>query len=305
MSNNIIGSANNLPNAEDISIHGVPGVFGEVDVLVQSKVNRSTEAKQLKKLLKPGFDWGLFSPPIIAVFPDKTEWLLDGDHRRFMYRHTYPNKKTMPCMKIQVSSEEEYHRLFYQINWSQRKNANREQVFIHQVLAGEPTALELRDELIRCNLCIYGSPEEFGTVGAPNSKRITKGAFQKALKLGTDNVKLAVRLLSDAWPDDEKIQGELLEGATILFSLHKCFSDGSIIDLDFKNWFKKHMSIYTQYSIASDYKIKGGRVHHKHGESIAHGLILEYRKVNGGCNLQYKQRKVRLSKTAKLLGLDK
>ena len=67
MSNNIIGSANNLPNAEDISIHGVPGVFGEVDVLVQSKVNRSTEAKQLKKLLKPGFDWGLFSPPIGAL----------------------------------------------------------------------------------------------------------------------------------------------------------------------------------------------------------------------------------------------
>jgi hypothetical protein len=305
MSNNIIGSANSLPHSKNIPVHGRPGVVGQVSVDVQSLVNRATQVKQVKKLLKPGFDWALFTFPIVAVFPDGTEYLLDGDHRRAIYKCTYPVEKMMPCIKIQVSSEEEYHKLFYQINWSQRKNANREQVFVHQVLAAEPTALELRDQLIRCNLCICGSPEKFGTVGAPDSKRITKGAFQKALKRGEDNVKSAVRLLSKTWPSDEKIQGELLEGVTTLFSVHKCFSDGSIIDVDFKNWFKKYMSIYTQYSVASDYKIKGGRVHHKHGESIAHGLILEYRKVNGGCNLQYKQRKVRLSKTAKLLGLNK
>tara|TARA_R110000824_G_scaffold16341_1_gene67859 strand:- start:49 stop:966 length:918 start_codon:yes stop_codon:yes gene_type:complete len=304
MSNNIIGSTKSLPLSKNIPIHGNCGIVGKVNIDVKSLVNRATHATQIKKLLKPGFDWALFTFPIVAVFPDGKEYLLDGDHRRAIYACAYPDKETMPCIKIQVSSEKEYHKLFYQINWSQRKNANREQVFVHQVLAEEKDALALRDQLIRCNLCICGSPEEYGTVGAPNSKRITKGAFQKSLKRGEENVKAAVQMLSETWPEDEKIQGELLEGITILFSLHKCFSDGSIIDVDFKNWFKNHMSIYTQHSVASDYKIRGGRVHHKHGESIAHGLILEYRKVNGGCNLQYKQRKVRLSKTAKLIGLN-
>lgn len=300
MSNNLIGDAKSL---DSVRILGKPGKTGNVKVDVVSLVNRETKAKTLKKYLKGGFDWSKFTPPTIAVFPSGKEYLLDGDHRRGMFRLAFPNKTKMPCYRIDVRDEREYHKLFYEVNWSNRKAANKDEVFVHQVLAEDEKALKIKDQLIHAGLSVYGSPDEFGTVGAPNSKRISVGAFNRCVKHGLDNVKLASRLLHNAWSSDNKIQGELLEGVTLLFKLHPSLSDGSAIEKDFTLWFGNYVAIHTQYNAASDYKTKGGRVHHKHGESIAHGLIVDYRRatVPDGCSVKHKQRIVKLSKTSNLL----
>jgi len=300
MSNNLIGDLN---FSERINIFGSQGQNGRVDVNIQSLVNRETKASQIHKYLKNGFDWSKFTPPVIAVFPNGHEYLLDGDHRRAMFKTSFPNRTLMPCYRVNVEDAKTYHKLFYEINWSNRKGANNDEVFVHQVLAEDEKALEIKDQLIKTNLCVYGSPDIHGTVGAKNSKKVTVGAFKRSVKHGLEKVKLASHLLSTAWPKDEKLQGELLEAVTILFKIHKSFSDGSVIENDFRLWFKNYVAIYTQYSAASDHKTKGGRVHHKHAESIAHGLIMGYRSatVSGGCSLRHKKKCVRTSKTANLL----
>ena len=300
MSTELIGSAM-FPT--EIKTLGKPGWYGEIDVEITSLVNRETKASHVKKLLKYGFDWKKFTPPLIAVFPDRREHLLDGDHRRAMFRLTFPDEKSMPCFRIKVESEEEYHRLFAEINWESRKTATKEEVFVHQVLGQVPAALEIAKALRRCGLSVYGSPDEYGTVGCSQSKRTTVGAFKKSCKHGENNVTMAASLLSKAWSDDEKIQGELLEAVSILFKVHPSFSDGSKIEKDFKNWFTNYVSMRTQHVAATDYKTRGGRIHHKHGESLAHGIIMEYRnsRVPGGCTVPYKQKKVKLRNTARLL----
>jgi len=302
MSNFLVGDTKSL-KVNDINIFGRPGQPGQVGVEILSLVNRETKSSQLKKYLKNGFDWSKFTPPTIAVFPNGDEYLLDGDHRRGMYRVVFPNRTKMPCYRIDVKNEQEYHKLFYEVNWSNRKSANKDEVFVHQVLAQDQKALEIKNQLVYTGLSVYGSPDEFGTVGAPNSKRISVGAFNRCVKHGLANVKLASELLDRAWSNDEKIQGELLEGTTLLFKLHPSFNDGSAVDKDFKLWFSTYVAIHTQYNAASDYKTKGGRVHHKHGESIAHGLIVDYRRVTvpNGCSLKHKQRIVKLNKTSNLL----
>ena len=174
---------------------------------------------------------------------------------------------------------------------------------MHDVLAEIPEALELKSSLVSCNLSVYGSPDEFGTVGAKNSKRVTVGSFKRSLRHGIENVKLAAGLLTQAWPDSNKIQGELLEAVSILFKVHPSFSNGSKIEQDFRKWFVEHVAVYTQYNAASNYKIKGGRVHHKHGESMAHGMMKEYRQINlrDGCSVKHKQKFIKIKNTEDLL----
>tara|TARA_R110002020_G_scaffold48694_5_gene138756 strand:- start:1036 stop:1941 length:906 start_codon:yes stop_codon:yes gene_type:complete len=300
MSVELIGNAK---FSSEIREYGKPGKYGNVDVGIKSLVNRETKAQQIKKLLKDGFDWKKFTPPLIAVFPDGREMLLDGDHRRAMFRTAFPNRTKMPCFRIKIACEKEYHRLFSDINWKSRKTATKDEVFVHDVLAETPAALRIQASLLHCNLSVYGSPDEFGTVGAHNSKRVTVGSFKKSLRRGIENVKSAADLLSQAWPEADKIQGELLEAVSILFEVHPSFRNGSKIEEDFKKWFKNYVAMRTQYNAASDYKTKGGRVHHKHGESMAHGLIMDYRRscVPGGCSVKHKQKFVRLKNTADLL----
>ena len=60
MSLELIG---NVKFPSEIREVGRPGWHGEIDVTINSLVNRETKASQIKKLLKSGFDWKKFSPP--------------------------------------------------------------------------------------------------------------------------------------------------------------------------------------------------------------------------------------------------
>lgn len=301
MSHNVMTKNGEVWTAPNTDITGKPGRYGSVNVDITALVNRTTDGGRISKYLKNGWDWGKFTPVTVAVFPDGRQHLLDGDHRKHMYAEVFPSAEEIPAYFIEVESEEEYHKLFYHVNWGSRKNATREEVFVHQVLAKEAAALKTAKNLAECGVSVIGSPDEGGTVGDVRGPAVTVGAFVRTLKHGMDNTKSSIRLMREAWPDNNKLQGELLEGMAIVYKLYPELSNGSIIGCDFVTWFET-LGMRNQKDVASDYKTKGGRVHHKHAESIARGIITEYRttQLRGGCTKQWKQKKIPLRKVNNL-----
>ena len=88
-----------------------------------------------------------------------------------------------------------------------------------------------------------------------------------------------------------------MEAIALLYSVYPILGDRqSKISEDFDNWFVKLLGMYSQHSAASDYKSRGGRVHHRHAESIARGLITDYRRaqLTNGVTAKYKQKRLSL-----------
>ena len=306
MSNQIIG---NLKLPQTIPVLGQLGKLSQVKVNVKSLVNRETKASTIKKYLKNGFDFKKFVPPVVAQYPDGKQYLLDGDHRRAMWEKTFPLNPMMPCFIINVVNDQEYHLLFVEINAKNRKTANKEEVFVHEVLAGIPSAVTTERNLKNAGLSVYGAPGPQGTVGAPNSPNVTVGAFRNAMRHGGNfgvNVSRARTAAQIAWPTNlKKINGELLEALTICYSLYPDLSNGSKIQTDFELFLDRIVGPENQSNIAYKYKSEGGRVHHRHGESIAKGMMMHFRKVDlqsrGGCSLQWKQKIINLKPLTKML----
>mgnify|MGYP003132039878 CR=1 FL=1 len=311
MSNSIMGKTNSK-KLKNVAVTGIEGTSVDVPVDIRGLTNRATNGNVIDKYLKNGWNWSKYCPIIVAEFPesfrndpDFSEYrnnklpllkILDGDHRKHMYRETFPNNTQIPAYKISVNSKEEYHRLFYQINWESRKNANKEEVFVHQVLAREPQALETEKELKRCGVSIFGSPDDGGIVGAPNSPYVKHGGFKRCVALGEAHVKKAVETLKSCWAGDENLKAELMEGLTILYKLYPTLSQPNKIKQDFDNFMSNYANMYEQGEAAGLFKDKGGRVHHKHGSSIAKGIVELWRDSKRGvCTPRYRRDKIQVS----------
>lgn len=286
---------------EQIEVHGIPGKAREVLVHIHGDTNRDTDAKLINKYLKNGWHWNLFVPIVVAEFPEESgigPLLLDGDHRRHMYMLTFPEREKIPAHVIQVADMEEYHRRFWEINMKNRKNASREEVFVHQVKAGEPEAISTMQELIRCGVCVYGSSDPGGIVGFASGPKVKVGAFRRTLKQGATETKMAIGILKATWPSDTELKAELMEALAILLNLYPTLqSQRSQIAADFKIWFQGVQTMYTQRDVAMDNKNSGGAVVNKHALSIARGLLKDFRKVqvNNGAAPNYKQKMLKLS----------
>lgn len=289
-----------------IDIINTPGRIGEVSVDIDTICNRDVLESRTKKYMDKGWDWNLFSNVIVARFTGGMrkgqEFLLDGQHRRQMFKEAFPDKETIPAYIIDVEDEQDYHLIFAKLNWENRKQANAEEVFIHKVLGKDETAVQLEKDLNFCGLSVYGSPDVYGTVGDRNGPNVKIGAFKRALKNGHDSTKMAASIISSAWPR-ERVQGELLEGVAILYNQYPSLSDGSKVQRDFEIWFTQYVSINSQYLSARDYKNAGGAVHHRHGSSIAKGILDHYRSVElrDGCSKKWKQKMLPIRRISKLL----
>jgi len=284
-----------LPPPGTIPVLGKQGRLVQVPVTIQSRVNRATQAARLKKYLKNGFQWTLFQPILVAVFPDGTQWLLDGDHRKHMYVRAFPTDAFLPAYQIEVADEAEYHKLFVEINYKNRANANAEETFVHEVLARDLYAIKTAAQLTSAGLQVNGSPDAHGIVGDHSGPEVPVKAFRKAVKFaGLAAVIAAASFIKLAWPSDTKVKGELLQGLALLFKHYPVLSNGSKIEADFKKWAVDVAGLLKQSTLATDAKKEGGRVHTFAAESIARGLLVHYRKttVRGGCNNSYKCRKL-------------
>jgi hypothetical protein len=311
MSNSLISKSKNFKMPEGVKESGQPGVSFDAPITLKALTNRGTQVNTIKKYLKSGWNWNKYSPIIVAEFPEKfrndpdfkeyrdnnlpLRKILDGDHRKHMFHLTFPDKTKMPAYKIDVASKEEYHHLFYVINWEGRKNASKEEVFVHQVLAREPDALEMKVKLRRCGVSVHGSPDPGGIVGALNSPHVTVNSFKRCLTYGEANVKLAVKMLQECWSEDNHLKAELLEGLTILYSLYPVVSEPNKLKRDFDAFFSLYAQMYGQGEAASLFKDRGGSVHHKHGASITRGIITLWRDSKDiMCTRKYRKGKVQL-----------
>ena len=285
--------------SEPVKIHGVEATERSVPVNIHGDINRDTDGKVISKYLKDGWNWNLYVPISVAEFPEDSGIemkLLDGDHRRHMFMLTFPDRTHIRANVFQVKNMQEYHNLFTKINLYNRKNATKEEVFVHDVKAFLPAALNTMRDLIGCGVCVHGSSDPGGIVGLPDGPRVKIGAFKRTVKHGLDNAIAATSLMKLAWPEDEELKAELMEALAILYKLCAPLrSQRSQIADDFRTWFIT-LSIYTQRDVAMDYKNSGGAVVNRHALCIARGILKDFRKITmpGGTTSKYKQAKLKL-----------
>ena len=305
MSINTIGEINK--NKINIStVHGSQGYHGDVTVDVTGYINRNTKASVLQKYLKSGWDWNKYTPVIVAKFPDGKEKLLDGDHRRHMYRTVFPQERTMPAYFIEVENKAEYHRLFHAINWSARANASASEVFVHQYHGEDPDAVKIVYALSQCGLCVHGSDDTGGKVGNPSGMSVSIVSFHKSLKaydgFGTEAyrgpyyVKMAAEAYRRAWPLSDKeaqMRSELFGALSLVYSLYPELYAGNAIQKDWENWFENTLSSQTPKLKATSWKLLGGKVHHKEFQSIALGMLKEFQDTTGQTKASYKKSKLK------------
>ena len=267
---------------------GVKGVHQKVSTDIEAIVNRPTLVTTLEKYLKNGWDWSLFSPILIAEFPDGERYLLDGDHRKHMWRLVFGEDEPIDAYVIKVNDAKQYHRIFAEVNKHNRKQCSAEETFLHEYLGGEPDAVVTGGHLLACNLAICGSPDDpiKGYVGTNGDPLVTVSGFRRAVKRDPScptNVKRASDIIKSAWPKDTKVQTELLEALTILFVTYPVLGStrkGNKVAAEFKTWFRDHLSIKKQRDMARAWKTRGGNVHHFASESTAKGLLAEFLSVS-------------------------
>ncbi len=284
MSNKLNGV---FKRSKNTGIKGTLGRMVNVSVNTPSKVNRQTNAPLCTRYTKNGFDYNKWSLPTVAQLPGGQQYLLDGDHRRHMFKEFHPEETEMPVWLIEVKSEEEFHRLFVEINSTHRKNVNGDEAFIHMVHAGDEKAIKLKEQLVACGVSVNGSPEVGGVQGALKSKHVKINSFKRALKIGDEaSVGKAVAIIEEAWDEEryplwsDKVHGELMQAFAAIYRNYKCLSNGSDYQADFENWVGTILSANPPNEVASDYKKKGGAKQHKQGYCIALAIISEFRKCH-------------------------
>lgn len=275
--------------AKQIKILGKKGILKDVPTSIEAIVNRPTKVTTLEGYLDRGWDEALFSPILVAKFPDGTLYLLDGDHRKHMWRIVFGPDKPIPAYIIEVDDEKEYHRIFAEKNKDKRKQCSAEETFLHKYLSGDADAVVTGGQLLSCGLAVCGSPDDpiRGYVGVNGDPLVSVSGFRKAVKREslstTPNVRLAADTIKLAWSSDKKVQTELLEALTILFVTYPVLGSqrkGNKIAGEFRAWFKDHLSIKKQREKARDWKTRGGNVHHFASESTAKGLLAEFLSIS-------------------------
>ena len=275
--------------AKQIKILGKKGILKDVPTTIEAIVNRPTKVATLEQYLDNGWDEALFSPILVAKFPDGNLYLLDGDHRKHMWRIVFGPDVPIPAYIIDVEDEKEYHRIFAEKNKDKRKQCSAEETFLHKYLSGDAAAVVTGGQLLSCGLAVCGSPDDpvRGYVGTNGDPLVSVSGFRRSVKREslstTPNVKMAADTIKLAWSSDRKVQTELLEALTILYVTYPVLGSkrkGNKIAAEFRTWFRDHLSIKKQREKARDWKTRGGNVHHFASESTAKGLLAEFLSIS-------------------------
>jgi len=278
MSIKLYGNANFSVNNLNKSVQVI-----DVDVNIPSYLNRKTESQTIKKYLScvGGFHRGLWQPPLVAELPDGRRLLFDGDHRRQLWKKAFPNATTMPVQVIKVDSFKQISELFVVINKTGRKALSSDEVFVHQVHSGEPSAIQDSYNLQKSGLCVsLGTGEKGSSVGATSGLynntawRVKINGFRNTVqKTGLNPVIDASSLIQKTWTNENMAQNELLGGLAHVFKNTGVLGDKSILSA-FES-FIEAMAVARgkQRNVASDFKQRGGSVVNMHEESVALGII--------------------------------
>tara|TARA_R110000765_G_scaffold403256_1_gene499284 strand:- start:17 stop:937 length:921 start_codon:yes stop_codon:yes gene_type:complete len=250
-----------------------------VPVDIPSYLNRKTEAKTLKSYIAARggcFDLGLWQPPLVAELPNGDRYLFDGDHRRALWRHAYPNKKSMPAQIVPVPNKEEISRLFVAQNKTARKALKSNEVFVHEVRGNLPHALNIEKQLEDCLLSVsLGTKAQGDTVGQTGAPEVSIAGFKSAInKSDLNSMVKSSTEIQRLWPDDKRVQVELLSG---LARIYKNTQFGKYKG-DFQNFLSDQKNAFpTQKDLATHFKQKGGSIVNHHDSCVALGTLIRFK----------------------------
>lgn len=292
MSNQVIGNIKGL-EAIDIANNGLANqpTLTQVSVDIQSLSNRKTEAKTIKKYLKNGFIPALWTPPLVAELPSGQKYLYDGDHRRHIYKLAFPNKTSMEAYVVRVADMPEISKLFVQINKTHRKNLASEETFVHEVLAGEKSALQTNSDLKECFLSVsLGTGEENSVVGAERGVSndsyvsIKIEGFKRIVKeLGIDSTKKASILLQKTWTKESSIAVESLYGVARLIKEIPAISSSKnyVAIKKWEEYFSNQGNLQKSCKVFTSFcKTKGGEKVNKDEICVALGLLKHFKETS-------------------------
>tara|TARA_R100000008_G_scaffold82803_1_gene67441 strand:+ start:451 stop:1587 length:1137 start_codon:yes stop_codon:yes gene_type:complete len=284
---------------------------------------RDTDAKTLKKVLKEcdGLHRAMVDPITIAVFPrnyvptkndpsafywgfcpavgeERLMALLDGDHRRHL--HLLFKLAEVPCAYVPMTDEKEYSRAYVRRNSRCRKTQNAEEIFVMEVNADDPDALRIEKELKKSGLHVSGGSAEESKKGDVSGPSVKIGAFRRAVsRLETNGYSLtwlyeAAGLIRSEYPDAETVHNNLLEGLTLFLSEYGESGPKSVwttaMRKDFGVWFHNR-TMKSQKKLSQVLMKEGGSVHNAQAESVALGMVREYRNEDTGkITLAYKRK---------------
>ncbi len=293
MSNQIVGNAKTL---QGLKIHNNTSynqpIEMQVSVNIPSLSNRKTEAKTLRKYLSNGFKPALWSPPLVAELPTGEQYLYDGDHRRHIWKLAFPANQTMSARVVKVANKAEISKLFVEVNKTHRKNLASEETFVHEVLAGEQSAVQTNHNLKDCYLSVsLGTNEKDSTVGAPkglrnkNTVSVKIEGFKRIVKeLGLEPTRKASELLQNTWPSDSNIPVESLYGVARLYKEIPAISSSKnyVTIKEWSKYFETQGSLQKSLkSFTSFCKTKGGEKVNKDETCVALGLLRHFKESSG------------------------
>lgn len=200
----------------------------DLPVDTPSLINRDTEEKSLKKILKNrgGFDGDLWQPPRAGRIRSTGEvFIFDGDHSKHLFRLANPEATTMPVQVIDVDSKRDIHRLFVQTNNTCKTPISSEQIFVHNVHAGDLSVAKYEDACTSAGLKVYCSNEPGGVVGDVNGVEVRFGDLKAAYHsvLDIDVLKEAKELImrcSNPLGTKNVLPGPVFRSLSIMFSAY-------------------------------------------------------------------------------------
>lgn len=288
-------------------VQGEAGHFDELPISILTSIlgQRITSIKKVRGFLKKanGFDWGLFSPILVARIENKygsySYYVYDGDHRREMFRLTFGEDAKIPCYVIDFNNIKEVAERFNQINARRRSSVTKEQQFICDYFAGNQEVEELAKTLSNLGLRVADDvsrePDNLHEVPLGSSKHaISANALRECVRVSGDTpaFKHASSLLKSSFPHDAALYSELIQSLTLFLKTYKDELNKStdVVSNPFANFTEFFMNAAStkasQRDLANLWKFSGGRIHHKEKECTAIGLLEEFLQSPQGKNLR-------------------
>jgi len=186
-----------------------------------------------------GLDWNLFGYVTVVENPRTGEQtMINGQHRTSIVKTLAPIVKTVPAHIISTDDPQYAAKLFAYLNGVASRNVSREQLLWAEVLAGDLDAIKTQQKLIYCNLSC-------GRVNAGSKiKQVSRATFEKCVKLGLDETRLAADLISRAYPERDDFDN-LLYGMVRLLSLKSyagLMNRSVTLGKKFDEWFVNHFA---------------------------------------------------------------
>ena len=229
------------------------GRMEDLPIDTPSLINRDTEEKALKKILKSrgGFDGALWQPPRAGRIKSSGEvYIFDGDHSKHLFKLANPDATTMPVQVIDVDSKRDIHRLFVQTNNTCKTPISSEQIFVHNVHAGDSSVAKYEDACTVAGLKVYCSNEPGGVVGDAAGTEVRFGDLKAAFHSVTDidvllEAKELIMKCSNPLGTKSLLPGPVFRSLCLLFSAYPNLRPQNECGLEFEKFFMESVGSKT------------------------------------------------------------